>query len=365
MAAKMFDIGTILQAGIDPNTGLPLKMASDTPARLKDDIKRSLRIQDEQQAINRYTWYNLPSGLDGQLVERMLYYKGQLAFFYMEELNSFYLLPYALASTIDCYGRFNDITPLPFAGGKLENEGGKQKAWIDGLTRKVIHDIADIEEEDIIKTIKNGCVILHDYSKQLSETIIPRVTINEPIISLESELLPLARTAAIASSGVKGLRVSDEDQSANVKAMSRAVSHAALTGDYYVPVIGQTEFQELADGNGGLKSQEYLLLMQAVDNYRLGLYGLNAGGVMEKKAHELQSEADQNVSNAQLSYQDGLTIRQKFCDMVNAIWGIGIWCDSSESAMGIDKDGDGEAADKQDQSGVAGEQPQEEMNDAE
>ena len=354
------DINTLISAGFDPNTGLPLKMSSGIPQQLKEDIRKTLRIQDEQQAINRYTWYNLPSGLDGQLLERMLYYKGQLAFFYVEANNRFYMLPYALNGTIDVYGRFMGITPVAFGTGKEE-----QKIFGKDFVRNPVYDIADIEEEDILKTIREGCVILHDYSKQMSETIIPRVTLNEPIVNFESELFPLARTAAVASSGVKGLRVSDEDQSANVKAMSRAISHAALTGDYYVPVIGNVEFQELAEGNGGLKSQEYLLLMQAVDNYRLGLYGLNAGGVMEKKAHELQSEADQNVSNAQLSYQDGLTIRQKFCDMVNAIWGIGIWCDSSETAMGIDRDGDGEAADKQDQSGVAGEQPQEGMNDAE
>lgn len=360
MAANIPDVNTLIMAGINPATGLPMKFSSGIPQQLKEDIRKSLRIQDEQQAINRYTWYNLPSGLDGQLLERMLYYKGQLAFFYAESNNRFYLLPYSLNGTIDVYGRFMGITPVAFGMGKEE-----QKIFGDKFIRYPVYDIADIEEQDIIKTIREGCVLLHDYSKQLSETIIPRVTINEPIVNFESELFPLARTAAVASSGVRGLRVSDEDQGNNVKAMSRAVAHAALTGDYYVPVVGTAEFQELAEGNGGLKSQEYLLLMQAVDNYRLGLYGLNAGGVMEKKAHELQSEADQNVSNAQLSYQDGLTIRQKFCDMVNAIWGIGIWCDSSETAMGIDKDGDGEAADKQDQSGVAGEQPQEVTDNAE
>lgn len=355
------DVTQLIRMGVDPVTGLPIKAVSGVPQQLKEDIRKSLRIQDEQQAINRYTWYNLPSSLDGQLVERMLYYRGQLAFFYIEATNKFYLLPYSLSGEIDVYGRYTGITPLQFAGGSKND-----KVWIKDFVKKPIYELGEIDtDEDMIDAIKNGCVLLYDYSKQLGEQIIPRQIINEPIIDFESELFPFARTAAVASSGVKGLRVSDEDQSANVKAMSRAISHAALTGDYYVPVIGNVEFQELAEGNGGLKSQEYLLLMQAVDNYRLGLYGLNAGGVMEKKAHELQSEADQNVSNAQLSYQDGLTIRQKFCDMVNAIWGIGIWCDSSETAMGIDRDGDGEAADKQDQSGVAGEQPQEGMNDAE
>lgn len=356
------DIGTLIQAGFDPNTGLPLKMSSGTPANLKNDIKRALRIQDEQQAVNRYVWYNLPDSIDGQLLERMLYYKGQLAFFYIEALDKFFILPYALSGTIDCYGRFMGITPVAFGNAKTE-DGKKDEPWINGLTFKPVYELPAIEDEDVDKEfLTSSCVLLHDYTKQLSEIIIPRVTINEPILDYESELLPLARTAAIASSGVKGLRVSDEDQSANVKAMSRAVSHAALTGDYYVPVVGSTEFQELTEGSGNLKSQEYLLLLQAVDNFRMSLYGMNSGGMMEKKAHELQSEADQNIANSELAYQDGLTIRQKFCDMVNAIWGLGIWCDTSESVMGIDKDGDMEAIDKQDQSGAEGTQPQEVEN---
>lgn len=60
---------------------------------LKEQVKKNLRIQDEINAISRYTWYNLPSGLDGQMLERMLYYRYQLALFYVETLDEFFLLP--------------------------------------------------------------------------------------------------------------------------------------------------------------------------------------------------------------------------------------------------------------------------------
>ena len=72
-----------------------------------------LRIIDEQDAINRYKWYNLPDGLDSHLLERVLYYKGQGVFFYAETIGKFYFLPYALSGNIDIYGRFNKVTPLP------------------------------------------------------------------------------------------------------------------------------------------------------------------------------------------------------------------------------------------------------------
>ena len=42
-----------------------------------------------------------------------------------------------------------------------------------------------------------------------------------------------------------------------------------------------------------------------------------------------------------LVYQDGLRIRQNFCNIVNSIWGLGIWCDVSESVIGGDINRDG------------------------
>jgi hypothetical protein len=59
-----------------------------------------------------------------------------------------------------------------------------------------------------------------------------------------------------------------------------------------------------------------------------------------------------------LIMQDGLSIRQRFCDIVNSIWGIGIWCDVSETVSGTDKNMDGELSDQEDQTGtMEGEQP--------
>ena len=138
---KLPDINSLIQAGINPKTGLPIKMGP-TACMLKDNLKKNFRIMDEQNAINRYTWYNLPDTLDGQLLERILYYKGQGMFFYMKTDNSFYFLPYALNGTIDCYGRYTGVTPLPFNGTAQD---GKEKPWIDGLVRKPLYqEVADL-----------------------------------------------------------------------------------------------------------------------------------------------------------------------------------------------------------------------------
>ena len=79
----------ILQAaGFDPKTGLPFKYGCEQD--YKSAIKKILRVIDEQDYINRFTWYNLPPELDGNLIERILYYRGQGMFFFMKETEKFF-----------------------------------------------------------------------------------------------------------------------------------------------------------------------------------------------------------------------------------------------------------------------------------
>lgn len=351
--ARLPDINTLIQAGIDPKTGLPIRV-DEEKCTLKNDIRRVLRVLDEQNAINRYTWFNLPNGLDGQLIERILYYKGQGMFFYMETDNTFYFLPYALDGSIDVYGRFKAVTPLPFNGTAQD----KKDAWITGLTKIPVYEVKEVD----LDTFLDGCVLLSDYSKQISQTNIPRQTLQEPILDAMAEAFPLARTSLIANSGIKGMRVNDEDQQSTVKAASRSITRAALNGDIWIPVVGNIEFQELTDGSA-LKSEEFLLYMQALDNFRLSLYGLDNGGLFQKKSHMLEAEQEMNAGNVGLVYQDGLALRQKFCNLVNSIWGLGIWVEPSETVLNLDYDQDGDIDDDKDQSGVGNELPANEVTE--
>lgn len=317
----------------------------------KTEIKKFLRIKDEQVALNRYKWYNLPNGLDGQLLERILYYKGQAMFFYSELDDTFYFLPYALNGTIDLYGRFTRVSALPFNGS---TESKDKVIPIEAFTRDVIYDISEDSTQD---QQLYGCVLLSDYSKQISQTNISRQLLQDPIIDMEAEALPFAATSLIANSGVRGMRVPDQDSYSNVESASRAMTRAALTRKPLVPIVGQVDFQDLTNGSA-LRSEEYLLYMQAIDNLRLSAYGIGEGALFEKKSHMLQSEQQMNAGNEALVYQDGLSLRQKFCDIVNSIWGLGIWCEPSEHVTGIDSNIDGEIMDNQDQSGMMqGEQP--------
>lgn len=331
--AAIYDISSLISAGIDPKTKLPIKFTSGNPENLSNEIRKTLRILDEQNAVNRYVWYNLPDGLDGQLVERILYYRGQAMFFYNEEEDKFYFLPYALSSEkespLDFYGRFKQVRPIPF-NGATDTKEDKKASYLAYFIKDVVYD-AFVDDLDPVKS----CVLLHDYTKQISQTIIPRQALQEPILGAMAEAFPMARTSLLANSGIKGMRVETQDEQSNVVAASKSIQNAALTGDPWIPIVGHVEFQDLTSAGSAIKSEEYLLYLQALDNFRLSLYGLKNGGLFQKKSHMLEAEEEMNDGNVGLVYQDGLTIRQNFCDMVNAIWGLGIWCEESMQVVGL------------------------------
>lgn len=360
--AKIIDVTSLIQAGIDPKTGLPTRVTALLESALKDNIKKALRVVDEQDAVNRFVWHNLPDGIDGNLIERVLYYKGTGMLFMLN--GRFYFLPYALSGTIDVYGRYTGVTPLPF-NGKTETEGKdkKPKAWITGLVRKPVYDVLfDATEEDngvyvITKEIlENSCVTLYDYSRQISQTILPRQQLNEPILDVMAECIPFMRTALTNETGVLGMRVNTQDEYSNVLAANKTLKNAALNNDRYIPVEGTIEFQELTGGTPG-ESADFMQALESLDNFRLGLYGIENGGLFQKKAHMLGEEQAMagGGGSTGLVLQDSLTARQKFCDIVNSIWGLGISVEASENCVG-DTNFDGFMSDEQDQSGVPGEQ---------
>ena len=331
------------QAGIDPATGRPLR--EEDICNLKAKMMNLLSVKDLQTAIHRYKWYNLPSGLTSEDLERMLYYKHKVNIFYSRINEKMYILPFALSGDIDCYGKYCGITPVCLGS----TEDGKSKPFIEGLVLKPIYDYNDIDET----SFEEGAVILMDYTPLgvSAQSATPRAFLQQGIIEAEAEALPFARTNLIANSGVKGMRVPDDDAQADVEQASKSVTRAALTGKPWIPIRGMQEFQDLTS-NGKMATNDYTAYMQTLDNIRLSAYGLSTNGVQTKSAHMLETEQDRNANNDAFVYQDGLSLRQHFCNLVNSIWGLGIWCEPAQTMTGVDTEGDGDLYDETEQTEV-------------
>ena len=345
------NIEWMIKAGIDYKTGLPIKMGK-SGSKLKDGIKRALRILDEQDAVNRGKWYNIPCDLTSQDLERLLYYKGQLCLFYSKDLEQFFILPFTLCSDkgngLDVYGRYNYIKPVPLNASSEEDKRTPIEIYLSSLCLKVVYSPKEIITED---DLYNSAVIIRDYTPQFDSTsIVPRSFLQEDIIDVMSDCIPFMRTSLLLGTGVTGVRVQDGDQANEVAEACNAMETKALKGEPWIPLTSTLEFQELTNTTKTNNSEEYMLAMQSLDNFRLSLYGIDNGGLFEKKAHELQSEADINGGPVGLVLQDKVTISQNACNIANSIWDIGLWYEPSETIIKADTNGDGMVYDRDDSS---------------
>ena len=305
---------------------------------LNNTTLTSLRVLDEQNHLSKFTWYNLPKGLNANLIERILYYRGRGMFFYMEANDTFYFLPFALSDSIDVYGRYTGCTPVPFNGNFEDKKNNKP--WIAGLQKTPEYNIV-LPSDLTYKHFTDACVILNDYSQQQSQTIIPRAQLQEPLLQVMSEILPFARTNMLNSTGIAGIYIQSQDEAASVDAANSAMTRAAINGQKWIPISANIEPKELTS-TPGARPEEYLKALQSLDNYRLSLHGLNCGGLFQKGSHMLQAEQDMNANRAKSVLDDGLQLRQEFCNIINSIWPLGVWCEISESALGVDRNQNGE-----------------------
>ena len=99
-----------------------------------ENIKIILRTNDEQIHCNRFKWYNLPRGIDAQMIERIIYYRGQLAMAVLPD-GTFAVLPFCLNGGIDIYGRFTGVSLLPWNGTAEIKKLDDARKSNDQLTR--------------------------------------------------------------------------------------------------------------------------------------------------------------------------------------------------------------------------------------
>lgn len=350
---NMYDLDMWYNLGINPKTGLPVKADNGAcGCGVKGAIKAEIRKNDKQIALNRYKWTDLPPGLTAEIIETVLYTRGQGMLFFNENDEKFYFLPFTLhapanSTGLDCYGRYLGCAPIPLSGGTVDNEGRPQP-WIPGYYKEPIYEphITEITPDDYI----NKCVLLYDYSHAVNETIItPMIQLQEGIIDVMAECIPYAQTALINATGTTGMRVNAEDEVGEVKNANIQVKNAALSGNRFIPIrsTAGVDFQEFANGPVA-KVEEFLLAMQSLDNFRLGQYGIGEGAVFTKKAHMLESEQNMNQGNVGLIYNDGLLLRQYMCVLAYSLWGLSMWCEAVETIAGVDKNMDGEVSEEND-----------------
>ena len=314
-------LGNIILSGtpIYKNPDLINGLYAIAEERLKS-YKAIFRRLDFAQYVRRIMKFNLPYGANAKVMARILYYRGQLCFFYREETQKFYHLPFCLNGEIDCYGRWLDVTPLLWRG---TDDNKEDKQFIQDLKLSPIYE--PLIPEQVTKEIQTkGCVIFDDRTKDLSEQLVPPYVAQEPLIDLEARLLALIRTASMNKVGIKGIKCNGPDDASKVLQSGLSKEIFALMGEPYLPVDSSFQtVQELNDVNVNL--QELFSALQAIDNLRLMQLGIQNGGLFQKQGTELQAEFAFGVSATKLIEQDAVFNWQESCDIVNSIWGTNMY----------------------------------------
>lgn len=74
-------------------------------------------MQYEIIATHMFKWKNLPAGLDSEVLERMLIYKGAVSLF--NTTTGLYVLPFSSSGTVNVYGNLTNVVPVPSNGIQL------------------------------------------------------------------------------------------------------------------------------------------------------------------------------------------------------------------------------------------------------
>lgn len=334
--ARLPDLKALIQAGIDPKTGLPIKLTGRKDT-LESDLKKLLRIKDETEFCNRLRWFNTGLTIDSAMLERFIYYRYKLGFFYFN--GQFWVMPVTLAGTgsLDFYNLENEVTPVPYN----DSAGADMKKVLSSIKLKVVKEpMLTVTPQDF----ENSCVIIRDYTPQGDiNNGIPRATLQEGVLSLEAMLLPYMRTNLMNNTGVMGVKISDQQEASQIIEAANAVDDAAKSGSPWVPLLQQLDRQPL--NNGGIAdSSTYLQAYQAVDNLRQSFLGINKSGIYDKSQYVNASQTAMNAP-VPLVLTDALQCRQDACNLINSVWPLGITCEISEAVLGTDYNGDGRADD--------------------
>ena len=349
------DLSALKQMGIDPETGLPLKLVD---GGCGGDFETIVEM-DVQECVNSGTWYNLPDDLNGELIERILYFRGEGIFFYMAD--KFYFLPFGVTDGIDCYGRYLGCIPLSF-GGTISVDNDKK--ILGDTVKKPIYGLPTYYSiEEIEDAIKNGCVIISNRSRKTDFHAPNEYGLTKDTMTKMAECYPLARTMLFANSGIASVRVGSQDEASGVAMLNETIKACALTGKFLMPVIGSTDFQNFTEGSA-LKAEDVLMVMQSLNNYRQHIHGIGDGAIFEKKERVLQAEFGLNQSNTNLILDDKIRCRQEACRQIQAIWGLPIWYEPSDLLTGRDSNMDGDfTSDAAEMAGEVGSGAQEVSNE--
>ena len=271
-------------------------------------------MKELKEFVSRFKWNGLPKGLNEKMLETMVYYKGQLAFFRIG--TQYYILPFVYTGPINHYGIQEKLIPISF-NGVVEDDQNKQ-------TKFAGEKIAYVYEKEGMKdyATEDIAVVLRSGSSLYLNQVVPNIVATDEIRNKLVENLILVRYNMIIAQKMKYVTVANEAAAKSIRQQIDNMIHDILNGNVVDTIVGQLAFDEINSESPVLQPQQLWQSFASLDNLRMEFLGILNNGVFEKRERFLSDEVAGKQTVAKLLLTDDLLNRKIFCDLANEIFGL-------------------------------------------
>lgn len=256
------------------------------------DYVNLVKSLNYNQCCNRYVWKNLPSNLNGPLIESMLFTKGCLAMYIRG--GTMYVLPFVNDGDLSDYSQFETIRPMAFNGNE------KQFSY-----KLRVNNTGGFD--------KNGdAVILYDSMPLFNGAIIPKAILHKQIDENCSKILNMIMQNLQNANKKILFECEDEGQKRQLIA---DLDNAFGSTDAFIVVKKGSEFSQngkpiVLNNDIQIVSQSLFESWASWNNIRCMLDGIDNNGAFEKKERMITKETRGDVIQSKLNLDSGLKMRK-------------------------------------------------------
>lgn len=281
-------------------------------------------MKELKEYVSRFEWKNLPQGVNGNILETMLYYKGQLAFFKLAE--QYYILPFVYTGQINHYGIQEKLIPISF-NGTVEDDTNK-------ITKFAGEKIAYVyERAGMDDPVEDVAVVLKAGSGMFLNNSVPPVVVTDQIRAKLVENLILIRNNLILSQPVKYVNVMNEAAAKSLQLQVDTMLNDILNGSVVQTIVGKLTLEDINTEVSKLVPQQLWQSLESLNSLRLDYLGILNNGVFEKRERFLSDEVAGKQATAKLLLEDDLNNRKIFCKLVNKVFGLNVSVDLNKNLI--------------------------------
>lgn len=272
----------------------------------------SFLLQKELSSyVGRFEYKGLPKSITAELIETMLYYKGQLAFFKMGA--KYYILPFVYSGTMNHYGIQEEVIPIPF-NGTIDD---KSYTAFAGTYKAIL-----FEEDEVSQAVTSAddtvAIILRERSSIMFGASLPTILLTNEIRDKLAENTIMVRNNVILSHPIKYVSVESQDKSTSVGGQMSQMFASILNGKLVETIVGQLKFEEVSSNPPTIQIQQLWQNYSSLDSLRLSGIGITNNGTFEKRERILTDEIDGKQTESKLVLKDHLRQRQAWARLVNS-----------------------------------------------